>query len=448
MRASSEPGPESETDPDVVAAAETDIPETDTPETDIPESDVRVVTEPADGLGTVVEDAANYRSAVSALASGTGPVAIDAERAHGFRYSSRAYLIQLRRQGSGTVLIDPIALAPAGGPADLGDLDKLIIDAEWIIHAAHQDLPCLVEIGLVPAHIFDTELAGRLLGYPRVNLGTLVEEFFGLRLLKEHSAADWSKRPLPTDWLNYAALDVELLIELRDAMAERLVDAGKDEWARQEFEYLTLHSTDPTEPRVDPWRRTSGIHRIRNRRGLAVVAELWTARDEIARRTDRTPGRILTDAAIAEIAALRNPTLQAIRGLPSFQRRQARRYETNWIAAVERALATPESQLPPLHRHSDGPPQQARLWASRDPVAAARLSAVRSALSARAGELVLPVENLLTPDYLRRLAWRPPDQLDESSVDAFLAGLGARRWQREFVVPLVTPLLLDPPKDP
>lgn len=437
MTASSEPGPESETDPDIVAAAEEGV----------PASEVRVVTEPADGLGTVVEDAATYRSAVSALASGTGPVAIDAERAHGFRYSTRAYLIQLRRQGSGTVLIDPIALAPDGGPADFGDLDESIVDAEWIIHAAHQDLPCLVEVGLVPAHIFDTELAGRLLGYPRVNLGTLVEEFFGLRLLKEHSASDWSKRPLPTDWLNYAALDVELLIELRDAMADRLVEAGKSEWAREEFEYLALHSTDPTEPRVDPWRRTSGIHRIRNRRGLAVVAELWAARDEIARRTDRTPGRILPDAAIAEIAALRNPTLQEIRGLPSLQRRQARRYETNWVAAVERALAMPESQLPPLHRQSDGPPQQARLWASRDPVAAARLSAVRSALTARAGELSLPVENLLTPDYLRRLAWRPPERLDEASVDTFLENLGARRWQRELVVPLVTPLLLDPPKD-
>ncbi|GAB3926407.1 ribonuclease D [Microlunatus endophyticus] len=408
------------------------------------EDDVRLLTEPADGLGDVVADQAHYRDAVAALGSGTGPVAIDAERAHGFRYSNRAYLIQLRRQGSGTVLIDPVALAPAGRPADLGDLDRLIIGAEWIIHAAHQDLPCLVEIGLVPSRIFDTELAGRLLGYPRVNLGTLIEEFFGVRLLKEHSAADWSKRPLPTDWLNYAALDVELLIELREAMAVRLDEAGKTEWARQEFEYLAVHSTDPAEPRPDPWRRTSGIHRIRSRRGLAVVAELWLARDEIARRTDRTPGKILPDLAIAEIAALRNPTPQAVRDLPTFRRRSTRRYETNWIAAIERAQSLPESQLPPLHRHSDGPPQQARLWAGRDPVAATRLAAVREALTARSAELTLPVENLLTPDYVRRLAWRPPEPLDESSVDSFLAGLGARAWQREIVVPLLTPLLDQP----
>lgn len=410
------------------------------------EDEVRVVTEPADGLVDVVTDPAGYQDAVAALASGSGPIAIDAERAHGFRYSSRAYLIQLRRQGAGTVLIDPIALAPAGRAADLGDLDARIIDEEWIIHAAHQDLPCLVEIGLVPGHIFDTELAGRLLGYPRVNLGTLLEEFFGVRLLKEHSAADWSKRPLPTDWLNYAALDVELLIDLRNAMAERLAEAGKEEWARQEFEFLTSHSTDPPEVRADPWRRTSGIHRIRTRRGLAVVAELWRARDELARRADRTPGRILQDTVITEIAALKSPTLQAIRELPAFQRRSARRYETNWLAAVERAMAVPESKLPAMHVRSDGPPQQARLWVGRDPIAAARLARVREALTGRADQLHLPVENLLTPDYLRRLAWRPPEPLDEPSVDAFLADLGARAWQREIVVPLVTPLLLTPAK--
>ncbi|WP_230208285.1 HRDC domain-containing protein [Microlunatus sp. Gsoil 973] len=408
------------------------------------EDDVRVVTEPADGLGMVVADPAGYQQAVAALAAGTGPVAIDAERAHGFRYSNRAYLIQLRRQGAGTVLIDPIALAPGTGPADFGDLDELIIDEEWIIHAAHQDLPCLVELGLVPGHIFDTELAGRLLGYPRVNLGTLLEEFFGVRLLKEHSAADWSKRPLPRDWLNYAALDVELLIDLRNALAERLAETGKDEWARQEFEFLATHSTDPADVRPDPWRRTSGIHRIRNRRGLAIVAELWRARDEIARRTDRTPGRILPDATIAEIGALKAPTQQAIRDLPAMNRRGARRYEANWLAAVDRAMALPETKLPPLHRHADGPPQQARLWAGRDPIAAARLAAAREALAARAAELTLPVENLLTPDYLRRLAWRPPEPLDETTVDTFLDTLGARRWQRELVVPLITPLLLSP----
>ena len=148
-------------------------------------------------------------------------MAVDAERAHGFRYSQRAYLIQLRRAGAGTHLIDPIAF---GQPADLSVRSATALaDAEWVIHAASQDLPCLYEVGLVPRTLFDTELAARLLGYPRVALGTMLEELLGVRLLKEHSAADWSTRPLPSEWLNYAALDVELLVELRDRLAAELV---------------------------------------------------------------------------------------------------------------------------------------------------------------------------------------------------------------------------------
>lgn len=442
------------------------------------DDDVRILKEPADGLGEVIADLPALRTAISALSRGDGPVAIDAERAHGFRYSQRAYLIQLRRHDSGTMLIDPVALAAltaeepqtsarriaasagqdepngpgrsrrqrparpiATAPADLSGITDAIGDAEWVIHAATQDLPCLVEIGLVPSRLFDTELAGRLLGYPRVNLGTLIEEQFGVRLLKEHSAADWSTRPLPQDWLNYAALDVELLIELRNALAEQLVETGKDEWARQEFSWLAARAAWPSEARPDPWRRTSGIHKVRNRRGLAIVAELWRVRDQIARRTDKAPGRVLPDAAITELAALRDAGPESIGRLASFRRRPAARYRTNWTSAVTRAVQLPESELPPLHRHSEGPPQQARQWASKDPAAAARLHAVRDALTEKAADLNVPVENLLTPDHLRRLTWRPPADADERAVNDLLGGFGARPWQREIVVPIITPLL-------
>ena len=193
------------------------------------------------------------------MAAGSGPVAIDAERASGYRYSTRAYLIQLRREGSTTALIDPIAFDT------LDPLQEVIEDTEWILHAATQDLPCLGELGLRPQRLFDTELAGRLLGYPRVGLATLVETILGSRLAKEHSAVDWSTRPLPVPWLEYAALDVEVLIELRDALAAELEAAGKAEWARQEFDHLRGFEFTP---RVDAWRRTSGLHRVRGRRAL------------------------------------------------------------------------------------------------------------------------------------------------------------------------------------
>jgi ribonuclease D len=421
---------------------------TDAPLPDPPLDDEPVLlTEPADGVPPVVTTTEQLNATMVALAAGTGPVAVDAERAHGFRYSQRAYLIQLRRAGSGTHLVDPIAFAPpAGGAgaqaptADLQPLGAAIADAEWVIHAANQDLPCLHQVGLVPRTLFDTELAARLLGFPRVALGTMLEELLGVRLLKEHSASDWSTRPLPVEWLTYAALDVELLVELRDELAAQLVEAGKDEWARQEFEALAAGAGTVPPPRTDPWRRTSGIHRVRTRRGLGHVAELWYARDEIAQRLDRAPGKILPDAAISELASVADPGRPALRQIPAFSRRQAKRYESVWLEAIADAAATEEAALPPLHVPNEGPPQ-ARLWASRDPEAAARLTAVRDALSAKAADLGLPVENLLTPDFVRRLAWRPPQPLTAETVDAALAASGARAWQRELTVPLLVPAL-------
>ncbi|MGB2719052.1 MAG: ribonuclease D, partial [Rhodococcus sp. (in: high G+C Gram-positive bacteria)] len=234
---------------------------------------------PADGVPDVVDTPDAVRAAAALLASGHGPLAVDAERASGFRYSQRAYLLQFRRRGAGTVLLDPI---PVTG--DLAPLAEVINPLEWVLHSADQDLPGLAELGLVPATLYDTELAGRLAGFDRVGLGAIVERTLGLALQKGHGAADWSTRPLPDTWLNYAALDVEVLLELRDAMAEELDQQGKTEWAAQEFAHiLTL---GPPKPKTDRWRRTSGIHAIKSPRTLAAVRELWTTRDELAAKRD------------------------------------------------------------------------------------------------------------------------------------------------------------------
>jgi ribonuclease D len=400
-----------------------------------------LLTEPAEGVPPIVTTPEALQQTVTALCSGTGPIAMDAERAHGFRYSQRAYLIQLRRAGAGTHLVDPTAF---GQPADLSALGAAVLDAEWVIHAAGQDLPCLYEVGLVPRTLFDTELAARLLGYPRVALGTMIEELLGVRLLKEHSASDWSKRPLPEEWLIYAALDVELLIELRDRLAARLDDAGKWPWAEQEFAALVAGAGNSPEPRRDPWRRTSGIHHVHSRRGLAYVAELWYVRDAIAQQLDRAPGKILADVAITELASHQHPDRATLRQIPAFSRRQARRAEASWLEALDVVARMPDSALPPMHVPSDGPPQS-RLWAAKNPGAAARLATLRRALLAIAERYELPLENLLTPDHLRRLAWRPPSPLTEESVDQALAGFGARAWQRELTVAAITPLLAQRP---
>ncbi len=406
---------------------------------DVPASEERpeavLLTAPSDGVPEVVSDAAGLAAAVDRIRAGRGPIAIDTERAQGFRYTNRAYLVQIRREGSGTILIDPLPLVGPGTPG-LSSLAQVMSD-EWILHAASQDLPCLVEIGLVPPRLFDTELAARLLGYPRVALGTLTEELLGIRLLKEHSAADWSRRPLPEEWLSYAALDVELLAELRRRLAAQLEETGKAGWAAEEFAALVANATVPVGQRTDPWRRTSGIHNVHTPLGLAVVRELWMTRDEIAARHDRAPGRVLGDEAITRVAALATgQPLQidraTLRTIDRFNRREARRFESSWLAAIQRVAALPRSELPPVTTPSDGPPTL-RSWSRRHPEAAARWEAIRPRVIEIAERVGMPPENLVSPDALRRIAWQPAGT-EPGAIDTQLAALGVRAWQRSLIV--------------
>ncbi|MFD1933932.1 MULTISPECIES: ribonuclease D [Nonomuraea] len=388
------------------------------------ENSVVPLLEPREGIPPVIASEEGLTRVVEEFARGSGPVAVDAERASGYRYGGRAYLVQLRRAGAGSALIDPIVCP------DLSKLDEAVADAEIVLHAASQDLPCLAEVGFRPRRMFDTELAGRLLGYERVGLGTMVETVLGLRLEKGYSAADWSTRPLPEDWLRYAALDVEVLVELRDVLHDELVDSGKLEWAQEEF--AAVLATPPPAPRSDPWRRTSGIHKVRNVRALAIVRELWTMRDRIARDGDIAPGRVLPDAAIITAALEMPRTKKALTDITAFTGRAARRHMAAWLDAVHRARTLPDSELPAPSTPGDGPPPANR-WPDRDPVAAKRLAAARSVVAALADEHRMPTENLLQPDAVRRLTWEPPAEITEETVVERLRSLGAREWQLGLV---------------
>ena len=414
---------------------ETDPPEGDEPESP-PEPEAELLTL-ADGLPPIVDTEAGLAEVCAAIKGGEGPVAIDAERASGYRYSNRAYLIQLRRRGSSTHLVDPIAFE------SMAPLQKVLDGTEWILHAATQDLPCLAEVGLVPSELFDTELAGRLLGYPRVGLATMVETLLGFRMKKEHSAVDWSTRPLPEAWLEYAALDVEVLVELRDVLEAELEASGKGEWARQEFDFLRGFVIPE---RVDAWRRTSGLHKVRGRRALAAVRALWETRDELAQQRDVTPGRIVPDSALVAAATALPSDKDALLETKGFHGRGAERYSKRWLAALREAQELPEDDLPTRTQRGDGPPVP-RAWAERDAVAARRLQIAREAMAALADEHGMPVENVLTPDSLRRVLWAPPasrepTELLEAVIDQ-LTGLGARGWQIALVAPLVVQAVLD-----
>ncbi|NUT57353.1 MAG: ribonuclease D [Agromyces sp.] len=366
----------------------------------------------------VIESPDDFEDAVRRLADGEGPVAVDAERASGFRYSQRAYLIQMYRRGSGTFLFDPPRIP------DFTSLEDAVHAEEWVLHAASQDLACLREVGLDPDHIFDTELAARLLGMPRVGLASVVEELLGIKLAKEHSAADWSTRPLPQSWLTYAALDVELLVDVRDRLAERLEESGKTDLAGQEFAAVLTREAKPAA--AEPWRRLSGIHGLRNPRNLAVARELWLARDARAAELDVAPGRMVPDASILAVAKAMPQSRRALADLREFTGRASRSELDRWWTAVETGLAT--NQLPTVRVPSDSPPPP-RAWAMRNPEADARLRLAKAGVAEVAERLEMPVENLLTPDHLRRVAWQPPAEPGAVGIAAALAALGARPWQ-------------------
>ncbi|MFZ0905192.1 MAG: ribonuclease D [Mycobacterium sp.] len=402
------------------------------------EPDVTPLLAPADGVPDLSTSAAEIAAAAELLAGGHGAFAVDAERASGFRYSNRAYLIQIRRAGAGTVLIDPVS--HGGDPLTvLRPVAEVLAEDEWILHAADQDLPCLAEVGMRPPALYDTELAGRLAGFDRVNLAAEAQRLLGVGLAKGHGAADWSKRPLPPAWLNYAALDVEVLIELRDAIAGVLAEQGKTGWAAEEFDYLRAVGEAPPTTRRDRWRRTSGIHKVRNQRGLAAVRELWTVRDEIAQRRDIAPGRILPDSAIIDAATADPKTRDELIALPIFGGPRQRRNAATWLAALKSAR---EASGPPEEAElPNGPPPPAR-WPKRRPEAAARLDAARAALRELSEQVLVPTENLVSPDLVRRLCWdwEGADN-PATAIDAFLAAGQARGWQRELVVPALAEAL-------
>lgn len=420
--------------------------ETDPPGSTEPE--VPLLLHPAEGMPSLSVSARDIADAAEQLDSGHGPFAVDAERASGFRYSNRAYLIQVRRSGAGTVLIDPVS--HGGDSLDvLRPVAEVLGRDEWILHSADQDLPCLAEVGMRPPALYDTELAGRLAGFDRVNLATMVERLLGHGLAKGHGAADWSKRPLPSAWLNYAALDVELLIELREAIARVLAEQGKTDWAAQEFEHLRTSEERLAAPtRRDRWRRTSGIHKVHDRRALAAVRELWTTRDRIAQRRDIAPRRILPDSAIIDAAVANPMTIDELIALPVFGGRNQRRSAPMWLSALE--TARQNQDLPDVSEQSSGPPPPAR-WSRRKPDAAARLEVARAALAGLSERVAIPTENLISPDLVRRLCWEwealAVSGNDPVAVtDDYLRTGQARAWQRELVVPVLAAAIAQAPQ--
>lgn len=367
-------------------------------------------------------------TACKALEAESGPIAIDAERASGFRYRQRAYLIQLARKQGPLFLIDPVAISENASPSEFRNLANVLNDTTWILHAATQDLPCLAELGLFPKQIFDTELGSRLVGLPRVGLGAVVEHYLGFSLAKEHSAVDWSKRPLEDSWLDYAALDIDVLHELAEALQQDLERNERLSFAIEEFNHLLTFKPKPDNP--DKWRSMSGLHEVKNQVGLAVARELWKSREQLAIKLDTAPGRLLPDSSISYVAKTLHKSRPELASDRSFVGRASRNYLDTWWQALE--IGRNSRDLPPLKLSNTGIPSH-RSWPARWPNAHKRLICARHNLASLAKDLNIPLENLLSPETIRQICWveRETAQLDDILRE--LRSFNAREWQIEIV---------------
>ena len=391
---------------------------------------------PRNGMPQLVESETGFEKTILELAKGSGDIAIDAERASGYKYSQRAYLIQIFRRGGGLHLIDPIPLANS---KLWQEFNSKFSQFKWVIHASTQDLPCLIGVGLKPTLLFDTELGARIAGCDRVGLGPLAESLLEIQLAKEHSAVDWSIRPLKPEWLTYAALDVDILLDIKDKVEKLLMEQNKLVWAKQDFSSILDSFNNyqfSDEPKTDRWRRTSGMHKVRDRLTLTLVRDLWLSRNELAAELDIAPGRVLGDEAIIELALARPDNLEEVAKIIGWRTKLDAPPFGRWLKTLTNSLSTPVGDQPEYKVASNSLPP-IRVWKDKNPLGYARLTHARALLAELSTQLKIPIENIITPEFIRRICWQEPPK-SRSDYQVFIENelikFGARKWQIEQVV--------------
>jgi ribonuclease D len=359
----------------------------------------------------------------------TEPLAVDAERASGFRYGQKAYLVQVGIRNKAIYLVDPVAKY---SPKLWKAFVEAISSKTWIIHAASQDIPCLTEIGIKPKQILDTELGTRILGLPRVSLGTITEHYLLLKLAKEHSAVDWSERPLRQEWLEYAALDVDVLHELWAAVSKDLQTQDKFSIASEEFAALINQPAKPV--KQDRWRSLTGLHEIKDVRSLTIAKTMWEAREELAINKDIAPGRLVPDLAIVAAVKAMPKSKSELASLKTFSGRASRTYIDVWWEAF--TLGNTTKNVVELRLKATGIPNH-RNWPLKFPDANARLLASKAAIAELSEKKQIPAENILSPDILRSICFEPPSLLDTNQIAYYLRAKNVREWQIDLLLPLL-----------
>jgi len=340
--------------------------------------------------------------------AGSDAVALDTEGASFHRFVDRIYLLQVSTRSTSAVL-DPLAIGkPEGLRRVLEDkrIECVFHDADYDIRLLHQDYAWHA------TNIFDTRVAAQLLGLRAFSLAALVERYFGVTIDKKHQRADWSMRPLSPAMLDYAAQDTMYLLGLRDRLREELERAGRWSWAAEEFQRLEGTRWDGAEG--EPFLRVKGARDL-SRRELAILRELVRWRDGVARELDRATFRVVGNEVLLDVARQAPRTADALRDVKGMPRGIVERRSMEILAAIDRALALPEEELPKFPK--------APRW-DRDPDFEKRVSLLRTARDAAAERLGLDPGFLCSRERLEAIARRNPATLEEIAEVKEM-----RRWQ-------------------
>lgn len=343
-------------------------------------------------------------------------VALDTESASFHRYHDRVYLIQLSTAAR-TAVVDPLTID------NLGRLGSLLADrqVEKIFHDADYDLRLLHhEHGFQAHHLFDTRIAAQLLGEPGIGLAALLERYLNVKPDKRFQRADWSSRPLTGPMLEYAAGDTAHLNELRVILLEKLQGANRLWWAEEEFGLLESSRWEPGED--DPRETFLGLKGARalDRRGLALLRELYAWREGTAGKLDRASFRVVGNEVLLHLAehpARNREELAKVRGIG---RELVGRWGDEVLAAIERGLAVPDDALPKFPRGPRRPPP--------DPEFDSRLQLLKNRRNALAEQYGLQPGVLCPNAILEAIARDLPE-----SVEALAAIPGMREWQRKEI---------------
>ena len=358
---------------------------------------------------TLVESPAALEEALAELKR-EPLLAVDTEAASFHRYHDRVYLVQVSSR-SRTIIVDPLAagdLAPFGGVLTDPNVEVVFHDADYDLRLLDQ------QYGFGATCLFDTRIAAQLLNEPGIGLAALLEKYLGVSLDKRFQRADWSLRPLSADMLRYAAADTRHLPELRDILRERLVEQGRLGWAEEEFSLLEQVRWGASDGEAPGYLRVKGAKALRGR-SLAALRELYQWRDEAAARSDRAAFRIMNTEPLIEIAKTLPTDVAGLRAIRGVGADLVERRGREMLAAVQRALALPEEDLPRIERAPRRIP---------DPALDARVEQ----LKAKRNELALRFDlapGVLCPNAtLEAIARAMPQSLSE-----LRAITGVRQWQ-------------------